>query len=312
MRGWRRIRDLISDGLRVPRRWLGHPDLRALNRRADRSRRDVEKLLQRLHPGVGCEVVSGPGTSHLEAGCYSQNGEDGVLLHILSTAGVDQRSIVEIGCGAAVECNSSALLCGFGWSGVLFDREPQQVKSARSFFEERGVSNRVEVLEVEVQPDTIDALLAERSEPDVLSIDVDGYDFWIWKHLTAFRPRVVVIEVNASFGPSTSCTIPWSAGSSHHDAYRHHVRGWHHGASLVAMEALGRSKGYRLVAVESTGTNAFFLREDLAVSDLPPLDPGGAWRPHRVRSRRHSPDRQAMQLQSLPSVLVESDGSAAS
>ena len=120
---------------------VGHPDLRALNRRADRSRRDVEKLLQRLHPGVGCEVVSGPGTSHLEAGCYSQNGEDGVLLHILSTAGVDQRSIVEIGCGAAVECNSSALLCGFGWSGVLFDREPQQVKSARSFFEERGVSN---------------------------------------------------------------------------------------------------------------------------------------------------------------------------
>jgi hypothetical protein len=234
------------------------------------------------------------------------------LLHILSSAGVDQRSIVEIGCGAAAECNSSALLCGFGWSGVLFDRDPQQVKSARSFFEERGVSNRVELLEVEVQPDTIDALLTERSEPDVLSIDVDGYDFWIWKHLTVFRPRVVVIEVNASFGPSTSCTVPWSAGSSHHDAYRHHVRGWHHGASLVAMEALGRSKGYRLVAVESTGTNAFFLREDLAVSDLPPLDPGGAWRPHQVRSRRHSPDGQARQLQSLPSVLVELDGTAAS
>lgn len=314
MRGWRKIRDRISQVVRIPRRWIGHPDLRSLQRKVDHLQKDVEHLLFRLHPDLAAsesifveEQVKTPN----EARGYSQNGEDGVLLHILSEVGVLQHRIVEIGCGSGDECNSALLSCCFGWHGVLFDRNTEQVGKAQKFFRDKGAEERVSVRHVEVQPDSIDQLLqAEKcnDELDVLSIDVDGFDFWIWKDLTSIRPRVVVIEVNASYGPNVSCTIPWSPGDSHHDPYRYHFRGWHHGASLCALEALGRKKGYRLVAVESTGTNAFFVREDLASEALPALDPRQSWQPHQVRSRRHSPEDQALSLVSLPCVSVDSSG----
>ena len=314
MRGCRKIRDQLSHVARIPRRWMGHPDLRSLRRQVDHLQQDVEQLLFRLHPELVASesILVQEGVRNLyEARGYSQNGEDGVLLHLLSEVGVVQHRIVEIGCGCGDECNSALLSCCFGWHGLLFDRDSEQVNKAQQFFHDKGVGDRVRVVHQEVQPDGIDQLLEGEdgdSELDVLSIDVDGYDFWIWKNLAVIQPRVVVIEVNASYGPSVSRTVPWSPGDAHHDPYRHHIRGWHHGASLRAMEALGRSKGYRLVALESTGTNAFFVREDLATSALPALDPQQAWRPHQVRSRRHGAQEQASTLDALPFMKVDDCG----
>ena len=311
MRGWRRIRDRISMLLRGPRRWIGHPDLRSLERRVDRLQGDSERMLIRLHPGVRSSPSGnghdGVDLEKIEASRFSQNGEDGVLLHILSEVGTVDHNIVEIGCGQGIESNSALLVCCFGWTGLLVDRDGSALDCARAFFRSRGASDRVQLLEQEVQPDAVDQLIPEE-DLDVLSIDVDGFDFWIWHQLTRCRPRMVIVEVNASFGPEACCTVPWRCGESNHDRYRHHIRGWHHGASLRAMEALGRSKGYRLVAVESTGTNAFFVREDLAPDSLPALDPASAWRPHLVRCRRHPAAAQAESLAVLPVMSVSEDG----
>ncbi|MEE2857364.1 MAG: hypothetical protein VX949_08220 [Planctomycetota bacterium] len=311
MRGWRRIRDRISILLRIARRWIGHPDLRSLERRVERLQGDSERLLLRLHPGVqstpsasGQEEVD---LKRIEASRFSQNGEDGVLLHILSEVGAVDHNIVEIGCGEGIECNSALLVCCFGWNGLLVDRDGSELENAGAFFRSRGASDRVQLLEKEVLPDAVDQLIPA-ADLDVLSIDVDGFDFWIWREMTRCRPRIVIVEVNASFGPEACCTVPWQRGDSNHDRYRSHFRGWHHGASLRAMEALGRSKGYRLVAVESTGTNAFFVREDLAPDSLPALDPASAWRPHGVRSRRHPAASQAQALAALPVTTVSEDG----
>ena len=314
MRGWRKIRDQCSQIARIPRRWLGHPDLRSMRRKVDHLQQDVEQLLHRLHPELTApeaRMAQDGSAVDYEARGYSQNGEDGLLLHILSEIGVAGHRIVEIGCGCGAECNSALLSCCFGWHALLFDRDRTQLDRARMFFESRGAGDRVRLIHQEVQPDDIDRLLVEDGqgdELDVLSIDVDGFDFWLWKHLSAIRPRVVIIEVNASFGPGVSRTVPWSPGASHHDPFRHHVRGWHHGASLRAMESLGRGKGYMLVALESTGTNAFFLRDDLLIASLPRLDPQQVWRPHQVRSRRHSPDAQARSLEELPFLEVDDCG----
>ena len=311
MRGLRRIRDRISMLLRIPRRWIGHPDLRALERRVDRLQGDSERLLLRLHPGVQ-SIPCGNGhdgvdLKRIEASRFSQNGEDGVLLHILSEVGAVDHNIVEIGCGEGIECNSALLVCCFGWNGLLVDRDRRALDRARAFFQSRSATDRVQLLEQEVQPDAVDELIPGE-DLDVLSIDVDGFDFWIWRQLTRCRPRIVIVEVNASFGPDVCCTVPWQCGDSNHDRYRRHLRGWHHGASLRAMEALGRSKGYRLVAVESTGTNAFFVRGDLAPDSLPALDPASAWRPHGVRSRRHPAASQAESLAALPVTSVSEAG----
>ncbi|MEE2855756.1 MAG: hypothetical protein VX949_00010 [Planctomycetota bacterium] len=285
-----------------------------MRRKVDHLQQDVEQLLQRLHPELTAPrepTIQDPTTKVYEARGYSQNGEDGVLLHLLAEVGVVGHRIVEIGCGCGAECNSALLSCCFGWNALLFDRNGAQVEKAVQFFQSKGAEDRVRLIHQEVQPDALDRLLETEGfsdELDVLSIDVDGFDFWIWKHLDTVRPRIVVIEVNGSYGPEASGTVPWSPGDPHHDPYQHHARGWHHGASLRALEALGRSKGYRLVAVESTGTNAFFVREDVVTASLPEVDPRQVWHPHQVRSRRHSPDSQARSLAGLPFVEVDDCG----
>jgi hypothetical protein len=95
-------------------------------------------------------------------------------------------------------------------------------------------------------------------EIDLLSIDIDGMDYWIWQALTACNPRLVAIEYNWLFGPERAVTVPYDSAF---DLEKAGLRSYH-GASLAALVTLGRCKGYRLVATERV--NAFFLRNDVA------------------------------------------------
>jgi hypothetical protein len=107
---------------------------------------------------------------------------------------------------------------------------------------------------------------------DLLSIDIDGNDFWVWRAVTAHHPRVVVIEYNASVPPTESRVI----------AYDPDFR-WsgtdYFGASLLALQQLGGEKGYRLVGCDRSGTNAFFVLEDIAAGHFPSADVGRLYRP---------------------------------
>jgi len=318
MRGWRRIRDRISDAGRVLRRGLGHPDLRSLNARTDRLEQSMRSTLSRMYPHLkrdrdgsdqrGTESLS---LHQFEASCHSQNGEDGCLLEILNRVGVPAGPIVEIGCGAAAESNAALLICEFGWHGVLLDGDGLQIGKAREFYRSKNAADRVRVEERMVDPENAKRVVTDLLDgqyPAVISIDVDGWDFWIWKSLGDFKPAVFVVEVNASFGPDVSVTIPYEDSPAGHDPFRHEFRGWHHGASLKALVALGSSLGYGLVHVESTGTNAFFVREDLLGDSLPVTDPISAWKPHHFRSRRHSAESQAETLTKVPLVEILEDG----
>jgi hypothetical protein len=117
-------------------------------------------------------------------------------------------------------------------------------------------------------------------EIDLLSIDIDGNDYWVWKAINSVNPRVVVIEYNAVFGWERAVTIPydpnymWSrAGFDLHRT----------GASLAALTSLGRMKGYSLVGCGAHGVNAFFVRDDLAVRCFERLAPEQAYYPLRDR-----------------------------
>ena len=107
------------------------------------------------------------------------------------------------------------------------------------------------------------------SEFDLLSIDIDGNDYWIWAAIQRWRPRVVVIEYNASFPPPRK----WVMQENH----AHRWNGTNYfGASLASLTALGRAKGYTLVATDSNGVNAFFVRDELVAPDRF-LDPIAAY-----------------------------------
>lgn len=95
-------------------------------------------------------------------------------------------------------------------------------------------------------------------EVDLLSLDIDGVDYWVWEAISACNPRVVVAEYNWLFGADRAITIPYAP---QFDLSAISVRGYR-GASLAALVHLGTQKGYRLVATERV--NAFFVRNDIA------------------------------------------------
>jgi len=205
----------------------------------------------------------------------SQNEEDGILFALLERAGWGTRRFVEIGSGKSGG-TAASLAHECGWSGLMIELSAPSVELARrKFAGNRGVT----VISERVMPDNVNAILTERGyagEVDLLSLDIDSYDYWVFEALTATSARVLVLEYNALFGSDRRVTIPLEQSiDSTPKGYG--------GASLAALAALAERKGYRLVSCENTGVNAFFLRHDVA-SDIPGVSPVEAFKPLRSRT----------------------------
>jgi hypothetical protein len=196
-----------------------------------------------------------------EAQVFSQSGEDGILGEIFRRIGPTQRFFVEIGVGNGLENNTTYLLTQ-GWRGRWLDGDGGALAEARRQFERPLAEARLVIRETMVTAENVAGLLDDLEVPadcDLLSIDVDRNTYYIWRALGARRPRVVVVEYNATFPPSDEWVVDYDA-----------AKGWnsssYFGASLKSYELLGRELGYTLVGCGLAGTNAFFVRSDL-VSD---------------------------------------------
>lgn len=247
-----------------------------------------------------------PGIDSHEIKVHSQNGEDGILLYIFSKVGTTNRLSIEFGFGDGTECNSLNLLLNWGWRGLLIDADPANVARARRLFGLHLVPNRadVDVVNAFLTQDNLNTLLLEHSihrDPDLMSIDIDSYDYWIWRALEALRPRVLVIEYNATFGPERSITIPHDAECSY---YKKHPSRLYYGASIQALAKLGHEKGYILVGCESHGVNAFFVRRDVAADELREVPPEAAYRPLSHKYTDMGYEEQFALVSHLPFVDV--------
>jgi hypothetical protein len=192
---------------------------------------------------------------HFEYSVHSQNGEDGIIAEIFQRVGHEHRVFVEIGASDGAE-NCTAHLASQGWSGIWIEGDHDKVAAARK----RTVGHSVRVVERFIDRESILSVLDEAStptEPDLLVIDVDGNDYWVWEAVaTQYMPRVVVVEYNATVGPHLQWVMPYNPN------HRWNKTAWH-GAGLAALAGLGRSLGYVLVGCDSHGVNAFFvLRRD--------------------------------------------------
>jgi len=198
----------------------------------------------------------------------SQNQEDGVLLTLFHQIGTTSKRFVEIGSGATG--GNAAMLAGeFGWTGLLVEGDRGKAEYAGRRFP------RSTAVCAWVTPESVNPLLEQHGytgEVDLLSIDLDGNDYWVWQALTACTGRVVVLEYNSMFGPERAVSVPYDPTFSRRDH-----RFCYYGASLTALTRLSARKGYRLVAVEPTGVNAFFLRNDVA-PEIPACDPARVYR----------------------------------
>jgi len=181
----------------------------------------------------------------------AQFGEDAILARLFARIGTTNRVAVE--CGArdgASKSNTHDLRVNHGWTCILFD----------------AVSKSPLVHEVFLTTANINQAFAAHDVPaafDLLSIDVDGQDFYLWQALPHYHPRVVVIEYNSRFGPEESVVM------AHRPDHRWDKTDYY-GASAAALQKLGRQRGYSLV--EYTRANLIFAKDETL---LPPKAPYG-------------------------------------
>jgi hypothetical protein len=256
---------------------------------------EQEATLRRLSSGVEALVrrtfLDGLGSEDGQLdvvterfGMTSQGEEDGIVVALLRRVGVTHRRAVEIGCGPNGG-NAGLLARELRWSTLMVDADTASIKHVQRAF--AGTPTRA--VQEWVTAENVNELLEREgfgSDVDYFGLDVDGNDYWVWSEL-ALQPRVAVLEFNPAFGAESALTIPYDPTFDW--SRRTQVRAFF-GASLAALELLGKRKGYRLVATDPQGANAFFVRESLAGESLPVRTAAELWRPPR-KGGMHEPLR---------------------
>ena len=214
---------------------------------------------------------------------FSQFGEDGILQYLLAKVPITNRTFVEIGVGDYRESNTRFLLQKDNWRGLIIDRGTSHL----AFLESSSLRwrYRVDGISAFVTPGNINGVLTHggfEGEIGLLSIDIDGNDYWLLEGIKAVEPQIVVVEYNSMFGPDLAVTVPYDP---RFDRFEAHYSGLYFGASLGALCELASARGYRFVGSSSSGVNAFFVRGDVAGA-LPEKTAAEGWVASSVRESR--------------------------
>lgn len=210
---------------------------------------------------------------------YSQNDEDGILLYIFALIGTTNRFCIELAAGDGIECNSANLILNHGFTGLLFEGDTPSVERGKAFYARQAATAYFqprfancwimrENIDETIQTHLLPGAVPASGEVDLLTVDVDGNDYWILEAIRCVVPRVIAVEFNAVWGAERAVTVPYDKGFRAEMAPIMYC-----GASLLAFVKLLRGRGYRLVGLERHGFNAFFVRNDIRPDLLPEVDP---------------------------------------
>ena len=214
---------------------------------------------------------------------FSQFGDDGIIQYLIHRLAPLPDSFVEFGVENYRESNTRFLLLNNNWRGLVMDSDAASIDHIQH--DEIYWRHTLTARRAFVTRDNIDDLLKEAGflgEVGLLSIDIDGNDYWVWEKLTAINPVIVIVEYNSIFGPDLAVTIPYHPNFARHQA---HYSGQFWGASLTALIQLAEKKGYSPVGCNSAGNNAYFVRKD-KIDNLPVLTAKEAFVDARFRDSR--------------------------
>jgi hypothetical protein len=201
---------------------------------------------------------------------YSEFDEDGILLLIFASIPPINRTCVEICAGNGRVCNTANLIINHGWWGHLFDGNEYLVRTGQMVFAQHKDTFLYppRFTRAWITAENVNDLILQsgvRGPIDLLSLDIDGMDYWVWKALTVIEPRVVVCETHNPIPPDRALTVPYDPGFVSKTVD-------YQSASLAAMCKLGREKGYRLVGAHRFGFDAFFIRNEVGEAFFPEVD----------------------------------------
>lgn len=221
-------------------------------------------------------ALSQPASLHeVEFSIFSQNGEDGIIQYLLSRVGPRERFFVEFGVQDYRESNTRFLLTKDYWSGLILDADDAHLRYVQKesfLYQDRDL----QAVQAFLTKENIVALFRKYGVPEelgLLSVDIDGNDYWILEALESYRPAILVAEYNAFFGPKKILSLPYL---ERFERWQAHPSGYYFGASLAALHFLLSPRGFALVACDARGSNAFFVRRDL-LNGLRELQPAEAY-----------------------------------
>jgi len=234
-----------------------------------------EERLLRIQEALGrIELRQNDGNDSLSLGSqefkvFSQWGEDGIIQMILRHVRIGNAFFVEFGVENYLESNTRFLLINNNWSGLVIDGSPDNIAHIKS--DPIYWRHNLKADCAFVTKENINDLLKENGvvgDIGILSIDIDGNDYWIWDAIDVVSPAIVIIEYNARFGKDMSVTVPYDRNFVR--SQKHHSM-IYFGASIKALCGLAEEKGYAFVGCGSAGVNAFFVRRDLMVKEIKEL-----------------------------------------
>ena len=204
--------------------------------------------------------------------CYSQFDEDGIILYLLTLVGNKNKIVVEICCGDGQESMSANLIINHGFKGFLFDGSLKKIQAAKKFFSKHKDCSLVKptITNKWITKENINNILYDNGvegEIDILVVDMDGVDYYIWEAIDKINPRICVFEVHNVIPHNVSLTVPYSDDFDYlkQDKKLQDFRS----VSPTAMNKLSEKKGYTFVGNNKHGFNVFYVRNDLLNELLP-------------------------------------------
>jgi hypothetical protein len=236
--------------------------------------------------GMESRLLRDPAPANLrdaEFRVFSQFGEDGIIQFLTQRIAIDNEVFVEFGVEDYSESNTRFLLVNNNWRGLVMDGGDAHV----AFMRRTGLDWRHDVQAKRAFVDrdnVVDLITGAGISGDIglLSIDIDGNDYWVLEAIEGISPRILVVEYNSNFGPEAAVTVPYDAAFERSKAHWSHLY-W--GASLAALDRMARQKGYALVGGNRAGNNAFWIREDV-LGGLSRVSVSDAYAPSRFRESR--------------------------
>lgn len=196
--------------------------------------------------------------NRFEFQAFSQFGEDGIIQEIFRRIGTTNRFFVEFGVETGVETNTTYLLYQ-DWKGLWIDGSDEHIQTIQQYFPKTIAKGNLNAFQSFITAENIEQLFQRGNVPaefDLLSIDIDRNDYYVWDAIRNYKPRVVIIEYNSIFRPGCEFVVDYDANAMWDGTSNT-------SASLESLCRLGEKKGYKLVASSFSGVNAFFVREDL-------------------------------------------------
>lgn len=253
--------------------------LENLNRNFDEIKMNQGLILSKLNEQNDCKDIN-----YYEFKIFSQWGEDGIIQHLIKSIQIKNKTFIEFGVEDFNESNCRFLLMKDNWRGFIIDGSQKNINTIKKsyFYWKYGLEAFYSFLTID-NINEVMQISGFDEDLGILSIDVDGNDWFLLKAIETYKPRILICEYNEIFGKERKISVPYDANFIR---AKKHYSNLYFGASLAAINFLAEMKGYSFIGINNNCNNAFYIRNDLVNENTPKASIEGIFQRSNIAESR--------------------------